>query len=119
MGHSLKTGGSVNLLDFHPINDFIAGDAYFESGKTDVGEAGTYSENCTGEKSTLVTWPQSLSELIRALINAGIAIEVCHEYPYSPYDCFADAQWVLDKGYQLLFKDQQVPLNYAIKGRKL
>ncbi|MCJ8300557.1 MAG: hypothetical protein MJK13_16715 [Pseudomonadales bacterium] len=66
----------------------------------------------------LVTWPHWFSEVIQALINAGIAIEACHEYPYSPYNCFADAQWVADKGYQLLFKDKQVPLIYAIKGRK-
>ena len=37
VGHSLKTSGSVNLLEFHPISDFIASDAYFESGKADVG----------------------------------------------------------------------------------
>ncbi|MCJ8300558.1 MAG: methyltransferase domain-containing protein [Pseudomonadales bacterium] len=44
VGHSLKTSGCVNLVESHPISDFIAGDAYFESGKADVGEAGTNTE---------------------------------------------------------------------------
>lgn len=115
---SLKVGGQVNIVEFHPFNDLLSGYSYFSSDDPDVEDEGTYTENCTGEKSTIVTWPHSMSEVINALIKAGLVIESFNEFPFSPYNCFDGLETVADKGYQLLLNGKQVPLVYSIKGKK-
>ncbi|WP_281557722.1 class I SAM-dependent methyltransferase [Thalassomonas sp. RHCl1] len=119
IANSLKAGGRFYLVEFHPFNDVLSGYGYFPSKTPDIEEEGTYTENCSGETSTMHTWPHSLSEVITALINAGIAIEGFQEYPYSPYNCFPDLEYVEDQGYCLPFKGQTIPLVYSITGQKI
>lgn len=115
---SLKAGGQFNLVEFHSFSDLLDGYSYFPSQDPDVEKEGTYTENCSGEESTVVTWPHSMSEVIMALINAGICIESVNEFPYSPYKLNPEAEYVEGKGYQVMYKGKQVPLIYSIKGRK-
>jgi len=119
IANSLVLGGEFHLVEFHTFNDLLTGYAYFPRAEPDVEEEGTYTENCNGEKSTMLTWPHSISEVISALIAAGLTIESFKEYPYSPYKCFDDLDYVEYQGYQLLHKGQQVPLLYSIKARKV
>lgn len=116
---ALCVGGELHLVEFHSINDLLSGYSYFPQHQGDVEEEGTYTENCDGEKSTVVTWAHSLSEVITALISAGLSIEVFNEFPSSPYDCFEGLEYVDDAGYQARYKGQLVPLIYAIKARKI
>lgn len=116
---ALKSGGQFNLVEFHSVNDLLSGYSYFAQTAPDVDEDGTYTENCTGETSTMMTWGHALSEVINALIKVDIQIESVNEFPFSPYNCFDGLELVEGKGYQMLFKGQQVPLLYSIKGRKL
>ena len=115
---SLVTGGEFHLVEFHTFNDLLSGYSYFPQTKPDIEDEGTYTENCDGTKSTMVTWPHALSEVINALISAGLSLEFVKEYPYSPYKCFEGLTYVADQGYQMLHKGQQVPLLYSIKARK-
>lgn len=116
---SLKTGGMFHLIEFHTFNDLLCGYSYFPQAKPDVAEEGTYTENCDGTKSKIVTWPHSLSEVITALIGAGLIIRGFSEYKYSPYNCFNGLDYVPNFGYQLLHKGQQVPLIYSVKAQKI
>ncbi|WDE07870.1 class I SAM-dependent methyltransferase [Thalassomonas viridans] len=116
---SLKPGGRFYLVEFHPFHDVLSGYCYFPGKAPDIEEEGTYTENCPGEKSTVLTWPHSLSEVIAALIKAGITIEGFQEYPFSPYNCFPDLEFVDGKGYRLLFKGQAIPLVYSLTARKV
>ena len=116
---SLKVGGQFNIVEFHSFNDLLSGFSYFPTNTPDIEEEGTYTENCSGEKSTTVTWAHPLSEVVQALINAGLTIKEFREYPYSPYDCFGDLEFVKGKGYQMLIKGQQVPILYSIKAQNL
>ena len=118
IARSLKAGGEFHLVEFHTFNDLLNGESYFPSATPDVCEDGTYTENCQGETSTVVTWPHSISEVVSALLDAGISIESFNEYPYSPYNCFLGLEAVEGEGYQMRYKGHQVPLIYAIKGRK-
>ena len=115
----LPVGGELCLVEFHSFNDLLSGDSYFPKSQPDIDEEGTYTENCDGEKSIMVTWAHSLSEVITALISAGLSIEGFKEYPYSPYNCFDGLEYVKNKGYQSLLKGQQVPLVYSITARKI
>lgn len=116
---SLKNGGELHLIEFHAFNDLLSGYSYFSSNDPDIEEEGTYTENCDGTRSTVVTWSHSMSEVISALIGAGLTIESFSEYPYSPYNCFDGLELVPSLGYQMLYKGQQVPLLYSIKARKI
>ncbi|RCU49534.1 class I SAM-dependent methyltransferase [Corallincola holothuriorum] len=115
---ALKDNGELHLIEFHPCIDLYSGYSYFPKQQPDVEEEGTYTENCSGEKSPTAVWAHSLGELFTALVKAGIKVEEFEESPFSPYNCLPDLQYVEDKGYQLLFKEQQVPLVYRIKGIK-
>ncbi len=115
----LPVGGELCLVEFHPFNDLLSGHSYFPQNQPDIDEEGTYTENCDGEKLTTVTWGHSLSEVITALISAGLSIESFKEYPYSPYNCFDGLEYVNNKGYQLLRDGKQVPLVYSITARKI
>lgn len=116
---SLVKGGEFHLVEFHTFNDLLNGYSYFPSIEPDVEDEGTYTENCDGTTSKMVTWAHSLSEVINALIKAGLNIEHFQEYPYSPYKCFDGLEHISGLGYQLLHKDQQVPLLYSIKAKKV
>lgn len=118
IANSLAEGGEFHLIEFHTFNDLLTGYSYLPSSDPDVEDEGTYTENCDGTKLKMVTWPHSLSEVVNALISAGLNIEDFKEYPYSPYNCFEDLEHVSEHGYQMLYKDQQVPLLYSIKARK-
>ncbi len=115
---SLVNGGEFHLVEFHTFNDLLSGYSYFPQSEPDVEDEGTYTENCDGTKSTMITWAHSLSEVITALISAGLTIEHFKEYAYSPYKCFEGLEHVAEHGYQMLHKGQQVPLVYSIKARK-
>jgi len=119
IANSLVIGGEFHLVEFHAFNDLLSGYAYFPRAEPDVEEEGTYTENCNGEKSTMLTWPHSISEVISALIAAGLTIESFKEHANSPYKCFDDLDYVVEQGYQMLHKGQQIPLLYSIKARKV
>ncbi|MCG7536599.1 class I SAM-dependent methyltransferase [Pseudoalteromonas sp. OOF1S-7] len=115
---ALKAGGVFHLVEFHPINDLLAGYAYFPHGTPDVEQEGTYTENCDGTKSTTVTWTHSVSDVINALITSGLNIELFEEHPYSPYDCYEGLEYVPELGYHKLHQGQWVPMLYSIKASK-
>jgi len=116
---SLKVDGQVNLVEFHPFNDLLTGYSYFGSESPDVEEEITYTENCGEETQKVITWAHSISEVLNALIDVGICIESFNEHIYSPYKCLEGAEHVKNKGYQLLFSGQNVPVIYSIKGRMI
>ena len=114
----LKDGGEFHLIEFHPFNELLSGYSYFPQDKPDVEEDGTYTENCDGITAKMATWAHPLSEVMGALIAAGLTIEHFAEYPFSPYDCFEGLEYVEGLGYQMVYEGQQVPLLYSIKACK-
>lgn len=118
IARSLKSGGEFHLVETHPFHDVFAGYGYFPQQDADVELEGTYTENCDGEETTIMTWPHSISEVLNALINAGLAIATFNEHKYLPYDCFDGLTEVPNKGYQYLHQGKAIPLLYAIKAIK-
>lgn len=115
---SLKPGGKFYIVEFHPAFDLVSGYSYFNLGEADIEEGGTYTENGKDESSTMMTWPHSISEVLNALINAGIQINQFKEFPYSPYNCF-EGLVEKEKGrYYAAGSKHDVPLVYSIEGTK-
>ena len=115
---SLKVGGHLHLVEFHPAEGLYSGDSYFSHDEPDINEGGTYTENCDGETVEMATWSHPLSEVINALIGNGIAIDHLNEFPFSPYDCSEDLE-EKEKG-RFYVKDPKlsIPLLYSIMGTK-
>ena len=118
ISNSLKSGGKFVLVEFHPLNDLLAGCDYFEKSSADVEKEGTYTENCDGKESTIVTWSHSVSDVIQALINAGLEIKQYIESPYSPYDCEQNLQHVAGEGFIKHHKGKLIPQIFAIQAIK-
>ncbi len=119
IANSLKPNGIFYMADFHPVHDFVMGYSYFHSATPDIEEEGTYTENCDGKKSTLITWAHPISEILNSLIKAGIKIDHFNEYPFSPYNCFDGLEEREKDKFYLTKSGNYVPLVYTIKGSKI
>ena len=115
---SLKPGGEFHLVEFHPIVDLFMGYPYFGDGSGSVDEEGTYTENCDGSTSEIVTWAHTMSDVITSLVSVGLSIELVTESAGSPYDCFDDTEQRDDGLYYVQHREQDLPLIYSIKARK-
>ncbi|GGQ18055.1 class I SAM-dependent methyltransferase [Shewanella litoralis] len=116
---ALTPGGEFHLVEFHPFNDVLSGYGYFAQSQPDIEDEVTYTENHNDQIETVVTWPHPISEVISALISAGLHIEAVNEHPFSPYDCIEGLEFVDKKGYQLIHNDHPIPLIYSIKASKV
>lgn len=114
----LKPNGVFYLAEFHPINDLLSGDDYFHIKQPHIIQEPTYTENHNNETDTLAVWSHSLSDVINALLTAGVCIESFNEYPYSPYNVSANLTQNQQGQFVSLHQGKKVPLIYTIKGRK-
>lgn len=115
---SLKPGGKIYLVEFHPYLDIKFGYDYFHQNEPDIEQETTYSENAGDNKQTIAVWAHPLSDVINALISAGIEIEQVNEFPYSPYPCFDNMKEMAKD--QFIFSEQlpEIPMIYSISGVK-
>ncbi|MCL1050317.1 class I SAM-dependent methyltransferase [Shewanella abyssi] len=125
----LNAGGQFYMVEFHPAQAVFEGYSYFHQDEPDVEDEPTYTENAGDETETFISWSHSLSDVLNALIRAGIEIESFNEYPFSPYDCFdglteESVEVALPQGkasrlrYFVEQQGQRLPLTYAISGVK-
>lgn len=114
----LKPGGKIHLIEFHPFLDIKFGYDYFHQAEPDIEQEKTYSENAGDTEQTIAVWSHTLSDVISALIDAGIEITQMSEYPYSPYPCFDNMKAV---GINQFVMDEQgptFPMLYSVIGTK-
>ena len=101
--HYLKPGGAFLLVEFHPAfvifdpeNGQPAYSYFYEDNpiETDIN-GGSYAGRYEGGKPRKeYTWQHSLSDIIMALLEAGLALEEFREYGYSPYNCWPEMEEV-------------------------
>lgn len=118
VANKLKPGGTFYMAEFHPFYDLFSGYSYFYSPEPDVEEEGTYTENDHGDTTTLVTWAHPISDVINALLRAGLQITQLNEYPFSPHNCFDDMVEQEEDRFYLKYKEQNIPLVYSVKAIK-
>ncbi|WP_418357413.1 class I SAM-dependent methyltransferase [Shewanella basaltis] len=114
---ALRPGGEFHLVEFHPFNDVLTGYGYFAQAQPDVEDEVTYTENHNNQLTKVATWPHPISEVISALISAGLTILKFNEHQYSPYNCIEGLEFVNGKGYQLIHNNHPIPLIYSIHAR--
>ncbi len=122
---SLKPGGRFLLVEFHPVLWMFDEEvkaikySYFNKQTIVEEENGTYADKSAVIKNNIsITWNHSLDEVISALINAGLSIELFKEFDYSPYNIFANA--VESKPGEFMVRDAEgkLPLVYAVRAKK-
>ena len=124
ISHFLKPGGKLIFVEFHPVlwmydNDFnYVQYSYFNSSPIIETEAGTYADQTADIHAEMITWNHSLSEVITALLDNGIEIEVMEEQNYSPYNCFKDMTEIGEQQFILNKFGNKIPMVYALKGIK-
>jgi SAM-dependent methyltransferase len=115
---SLAPGGRFYIVEFHPINDLLAGYSYFAKPHPDIDEEGTYTENGANAVAKLATWAHPLSSVINALVDVGIQIDWVNEFPFSPYNCFDDMVERETGRFYCSYRGNDLPIIYSICGSK-
>ena len=121
----LKIGGTFYMVEFHPIvwmfdyleekpimkYGYMQDDAIYEEYE------GTYADQESKMISKEYGWNHGLSDVINALIEAGLHIDYLNEYDESPYDVLPNLVKT-DSG-MYVTQDKLYPLIFEIKARKL
>jgi SAM-dependent methyltransferase len=129
--HFVKPGGTFYVAEFHPIVG-IFDDApnatelrvrwpYFQQADPLRWEAlGTYVDRSIPlENYVTYEWPHPTSQVLTALIDAGLRIEFFHEFPFTPFAQLPSLMAWGDDGYNhLKAHDGSLPLVYSIRARK-
>jgi len=122
----IRPGGTLYLAEFHPFTDVFGDDDltvehdYFHKEEPQVwDEPGTYAD-LEAETTNNLTyeWNHTLSDVVAALIEAGLVLEFLHEHDYTLFP-----RWpILEKSdfdtYRLPGGTPQIPLMYSLKARR-
>lgn len=94
--------------------------SYWEHAEPEVFNVeGSYADPSADVKTEKeFSWNHGIGEIVTALIDAGLVIELLHEYPFSDWDMGftvegPDGTWVMPESVQ-----GEVPLSYALRARK-
>jgi len=128
----LKPGGIFYMLDEHPAGrifhsvtsvdgteDLELRYAYFPDpkGLLEEGERNTYAGS--GSISTPVyEWQHSISEIVNALIGAGLKLEFIHEFPFSFFQAQSQMRRSTDGWWRLEKYDGNIPFMLSIQATK-
>jgi SAM-dependent methyltransferase len=121
----LKKGGTFYMVEFHPIVwmfDYQDGKqkmtyGYMQDEAIYEEYEGTYANLDSKMISKEYGWNHGLSEIVNALIEAGLTIDYLNEYDESPYDVLPDLE--KNKSGMYATKDKLYPLIFEIKATKV
>ena len=120
----LKPGGFFYIADFHPVLWMLDDNmeklhySYFNDEVIVTDQKGTYTDRNAPIAYKEYGWNHPFSEIFSALVNEGLQIEFLHEFPYAPYNCFANLQQGADGMWRFKGMDNRFPMMYSIKAVK-
>jgi ubiquinone/menaquinone biosynthesis C-methylase UbiE len=120
----LKPGGTFYIAEFHPVvwmfdDDFTHIQYSYENREIIVTDsAGTYTDRNADIKAKEYSWNHSISEVLNALIGAGLRIEQFNEFMYSPYPCFRNVVPTTDGNWHIKGLEGKIPMVYSVKAVK-
>ena len=120
----LKPGGYFYMAEFHPVvwmfdDDFTHIKYHYDNKEIIVMEdQPTY----TGDKNEIAgkeySWNHSISEVLNALINAGLKIEFLNEHTFSPYSNFKNSVETEKGEWHIKGMEGKIPMVYSLRARK-
>lgn len=124
VAHFLKPGGRLILVEFHPAvwmfdNDFThIAYSYFNKETIVEHESGTYADRSAPIQLPSVSWNHPLGDVLQALIDAGLRIDVFREYDWSPYNCFSNTVETGPGMFHIKGMEGKLPMVYAVRAVK-
>lgn len=128
MGALVRPGGTFYLAEFHPVGavfgdeDLVVTYPYFRSDDTPMvfDEPGTYAQlDARTEHNRTVEWTHPLGSVVSAVIEAGLTIELFHEFDYTLYPRWP---FLVRRGHRNAFHlpddVPSLPLMYSLRARK-
>jgi SAM-dependent methyltransferase len=124
VSHFLKPGGIFYMAEFHPVvwmfdDEFTHIKYYYDNRELIVMEnMPTYTGDTNGIQGKEYSWNHSLSEVLNALINAGLKIEMFNEHMFSPYPNFSKSVETEKGKWQIKGMEGKIPMVYSLKAIK-
>ncbi len=121
----LKPGGFFYMADFHPVlwmfdDDFTHIKYAYDNLEVIITEnQGTYTGRSADIKGKEYSWNHSISEILNALIAAGLKLEFFNEHMYSPYPCFRNISEYEKGKWHIKGMEGKIPMVYSLKAIKL
>lgn len=125
IAEKLKPGGLFYIAEFHPVvwmfdDDFTRIAYSYENREVIVTEnQGTYTDRDADIKGKEYSWNHSISEVLNALIGAGLRLEFFNEHMYSPYPCFRKTVEAKQGQWHIPGMEGMIPMVYSLAARKL
>ena len=120
----LKPGGYFYMAEFHPVvwmfdDDFTHVKYHYDNRQVIVMEdQATY----TGDEKEITgkeySWNHSISEVLNALINAGLKIEFFNEHTFSPYSNFKNSVETEAGKWHIKGMEGKIPMVYSLRAKK-
>lgn len=124
IAHYLKPGGIFYMAEFHPVlwmfdDEFTHIKYAYENLEVIVTEnEGTYTDRNADIKGKEYSWNHSISEVLNALISAGLKIEMFNEHMYSPYGCFRNTIESEKGHWYIKGMEGKIPMVYSVRATK-
>jgi len=121
----LKPGGFFYMAEFHPVvwmfdDEFTQIKYHYDNRETIVQEdQPTYTGDTDPISGKEFSWNHSLSEVINALIGAGLKIEFFNEHMYSPYPNFRNTIETEPGKWHIKGMEGKIPMVYSLKASKI
>jgi len=125
----LKPGGNFYLRESHPIANVFdnsraakgldARHSYFHQPEPTRWEpGGSYADPNAEVQHPSFEWQHSLSDVLNALLGAGLRLEFLHEFPYTSHDHFPFMEQGADGRWRIKGKPDAIPLMFSVKATK-
>jgi SAM-dependent methyltransferase len=120
----LKPGGIFYMADFHPVlwmfdDNFTEIEyAYHKSDVIVVENQATYTESNEPIINKEYGWNHSISEILNALLQQGLALQFFNEHTYSPYACFNNVVEFEKGKWHIKGMEGKLPMVYSFMMRK-
>lgn len=122
----LRPGGFLYLSEFHPVADILGDDdltvtlSYFTNQPIRWDEPGTYTDpDVATERNLSYEWIHPLSEVVTALLDRGLVLEMLHEHDHTLFARWPFLEGRADGSYHLPAGMPVPPLMYSLRARKV
>jgi SAM-dependent methyltransferase len=119
--HYLSPGGFLYLAEFHPVvwmmdEDFKEIKYYYHNRELiEVDSTGTYTDPDADITAKEYSWNHGISEVLNALLNEGLRLDVFNEFSYSPYPCFRHVVQGPDGMWRIKGLEDKIPMVYSLR----
>lgn len=120
----LKPGGQFYMAEFHPVvwmldENFETIKYYYHNAELIVMDSvGTYTDRNAAISAKEYSWNHSISEVLNALLHAGLSLQFFNEFSYSPYSCFNNLVQGADGNWRVKGKEDKIPMVYSLMALK-